>query len=118
MWIIVLILLLLGAHFNGTAFVPGDRAWFGWPFGKDSRPLLGFVGGLPGQEGAVITPLLAGVAVLGFLAAVLALLGGHRRLALATRRRWRRRQADRLLQRAAGHPRPDPAPAGVHAGAV
>lgn len=76
MTIIVFALLAFAAHFNLTAFVPAEagKAWFGWPFAADTRPWLGLIGGLPSQGGSVITPLLAGVAGLGFLGALLGLL--------------------------------------------
>lgn len=72
---VVLILLLLGAHFAGTAFVPGPKASVIWPFGADSRPVLAGIGGLPSQSGSVVTPVLAGAAVIAFVLAFLALLG-------------------------------------------
>ncbi|MFZ0546819.1 MAG: hypothetical protein WAM60_15340 [Candidatus Promineifilaceae bacterium] len=75
MRIVVLVLLFLGAHFAGTAFVPGPRASIVWPFGNDSRPLLAGVGGLPTQSGGVVTPVLAGLSVLAFVAAFAALVG-------------------------------------------
>jgi hypothetical protein len=73
--ILVVILLLLGIHFAGTVFVPGPVAQIYWPFGENSRPLIAGIGGLPKQRGSVIAPLLGGVAVLGFVAALLALFG-------------------------------------------
>jgi hypothetical protein len=75
MLIVVIILLLLGIHFAGTVFVPGPKARVYWPFGENSKPIIPFVGGLPKQGGSVLTPLLAGVAVLAYLAALLALFG-------------------------------------------
>src|SRR5262245_29298646 len=41
-----------------------------WPFAADSKPIVTFVGGLPGQPGGLVTALLAGVAVLLFLLAL------------------------------------------------
>jgi hypothetical protein len=77
MRIIVIVLLLLGVQFVLTAFAPAGagKAWFLWPFASDSKSWLGLVGGLPKQSGSAITPILAGLAGLGFLTGVLALLG-------------------------------------------
>jgi hypothetical protein len=77
MRILVFVLLLLGAHFSLTAFVPGaaGNAVFYWPWAADARPLLAGVGGLPQQGGSVLTPALAGIAGLCFLGAAAALLG-------------------------------------------
>jgi len=77
MKIIVIALLLLGAQFSLTAFAPAEKgkAWILWPFSADSHPWLSFIGGLPAQSGSILTPLLAGLAGLGFLAAVGSLLG-------------------------------------------
>jgi len=69
------ILLLFGLHFAGTVFVPGATAKIYWPFGENSRPLVKGIGGLPKQGGSVAAALLGGLAVLGFLAALLALFG-------------------------------------------
>lgn len=70
---LVLFLLLLGAHFSLTPFAPAPKAWSGWPFSVESRSWLSFVGGLPSQSGGLATPVLAGLAGLGFLAAALGL---------------------------------------------
>lgn len=72
---LVFILLLLGALFSLTAFTPAapGKAGLLWPFAADSRPIVGFVGGLPGQSSSVVTPFLAGVAGVFFLAAVVGL---------------------------------------------
>jgi hypothetical protein len=77
MRIIVALLLLLGAQFSLTAFAPtaAGRAWLLWPFAADVQPVLSGIGGLPQQSGSVLTPLLAGVSGLGFLAAALGLFG-------------------------------------------
>lgn len=75
MRIVVLILLLLGAHFAGTAFVPGPKASIVWPFGVDSRPVLAGIGGMQSQSNGFVTPLLAGGAVAAFAAAFASLLG-------------------------------------------
>ena len=75
MRIVVLILLFLGAHFAGTVFVPGQKATVIWPLGVGSRPVLAGVGGMPSQSGSVASPLLAGIAVLAFAAAIAAVLG-------------------------------------------
>jgi len=73
--ILVLVLLLLGAHFSLTPFAPAQagKARFYWPFAADSRSILSRVGGLPSQSGSIVTPLLGGLAGLCFLAAVPAL---------------------------------------------
>jgi len=77
MRIIVLVLLIVAAHFSLIPFAPtsAGKAWFMWPFAADSKSWLGFVGGLPRQSGSVVTPLLAGLAGLGLLAAALGLFG-------------------------------------------
>jgi len=69
---VVFILLLLGALFCLTAFAPAaaGKAGLLWPFAADSKPIVDFAGGLPGQSGSVLTPFLAGVAGVFFLAAV------------------------------------------------
>jgi len=74
---VVTALLILGAQLSLTAFVPAPagKAWLLWPFAEDSKPWLGGIGGLPRQRGSVVTPVLAGSAGLGFLAAALGLLG-------------------------------------------
>ena len=71
---LVALLLLLGAHFSLTAFVPGapGKALFYWPWAADSKPILGFLGG---SLKGVLTPLFAAVAGLGLLGAFLALVG-------------------------------------------
>lgn len=73
---ILIILLALAAHFSATPFAPAPAgtAKFYWPFAADSKPWLGFIGGLP-AAGGIVTPLLAGVAALGFIASLLALFG-------------------------------------------
>jgi len=70
MRIIVIVLLLLGAHFSLAPFAPAQtgQATFYWPFARDSKPIFNDIGGLA-------TLLFAGVAGLCFLAAALALLG-------------------------------------------
>ena len=74
---VILILLLLAAHFSLTPFAPAPvgKGTFYWPFAADSKPWLAGIGGLPQQSGRVITPLLAGLAGACFLAAALSLLG-------------------------------------------
>ena len=76
MKIILTALLILAAHFSATPFAPAPAgtAKFYWPFAADSRPWLGFIGGLP-ASGGLVTALLAGIAALGFLASLLALFG-------------------------------------------
>ncbi|MDL1945087.1 hypothetical protein FBQ99_22450 [Chloroflexi bacterium CFX2] len=73
---ILIVLLALAAHFSATPFAPAPAgtAKFYWPFAADSKPWLGFIGGLP-AAGGIVTPLLAGVAALGFIASLLALFG-------------------------------------------
>jgi len=69
---IVFILLLLGALFCLTAFAPAaaGKAGLLWPFAADSKPIVSFVGGLPGQASSIVTTFFAGVAGVFFLAAV------------------------------------------------
>lgn len=78
MWILILILLLLGAQLNLSAIVPlqiGDSAapwWVGgrllWPFGLETRTLL------QGDLLNTVTPILAITSAIFFLMAVAALL--------------------------------------------
>lgn len=77
MYYLVLVLLIAAAHFNLTPFAPtkAGQAWIGWPFAADSKSWAGVLVGLPSQSGSIITPLLAGVAGVGFLAAAACLLG-------------------------------------------
>lgn len=67
----------MGAHFSLTASAPAPvgKAWLLWPFAADSKTVLSAVGGLPAQAGSVLTPALAGLAGLAFLAAALSLFG-------------------------------------------
>jgi len=67
--VIVVVLLLLAAHFSLTPFAPAPagRATFYWPFATDSRPILAGSG--------ILTPLFAGLAGLCLVAAVAALFG-------------------------------------------
>jgi len=75
MHIVVMALLVIAAHFSLTPFAPAPagQAKFYWPFAADSKSWLGFIGGLPSQPGSVVTPILAGLAGLGFLAAAVSL---------------------------------------------
>jgi len=73
MRIIVLVMLVISAHFSLTAFAPGPKAWTAWPFGLESKSWLGIIGGLPSQHGGLATTLLAAVAGLGLLAAAISL---------------------------------------------
>lgn len=77
MKIFVIVLLALAAHFNATPFspAPAGTAKIYWPFATDSKPWLGFIGGLPSQSGSILTPLMAGIATLGFIVALLPLFG-------------------------------------------
>jgi hypothetical protein len=80
MHIIVAMLLLLGAQFSLTAFAPAQpgKAWLLWPFAADAQPTLNGIGGLPQQSGSVLTPLLAGLSGLAFLARAYPQSGGSR----------------------------------------
>jgi hypothetical protein len=73
-WLIA-VFLIISAHFSLTAFAPAKtgKASFFWPFSADSRSWLGFIGGLPGQSGSALTPIIAGLAGLGYIAAVVGL---------------------------------------------
>jgi hypothetical protein len=77
MRIVVLVLLLLGAHLSLTAFAPAEagKAWLLWPFAADSKPVLSGFGGLPAEGGSLLTAALAGLAGLAFLAAAACLFG-------------------------------------------
>jgi len=68
MRILVAVLLVVGAHFSLTALIPGPKALFYWPFGPESKPIIGIGAG-------VFTPLLAVIAGVCLLAAAAALLG-------------------------------------------
>lgn len=80
MWILILVLLLLGAQLNLAAIVPlqaGDPQppwWVGgrliWPFAVETRTLLP-----PGDLLNTLTPILAVSSALCFLLAAAALLG-------------------------------------------
>lgn len=74
---VIIIVLLLAAHFSLTVFVPGaaGKAAFYWPWAADTQPVLAGIGGVPQQGGGFITPSLAGIAGLCLLGAVAALLG-------------------------------------------
>jgi hypothetical protein len=79
MWILMLVLLLLGAQLNLTALVPlqaGDPPppwWVGgrllWPFAVETRTLIP-----PGDALNALTPILAIVSATFFLLAAAALL--------------------------------------------
>lgn len=79
MWILVLVLLLLGAQLNLTAIVPLQAGgapppwWVGgrllWPFAVETRTLIP-----PGGVLDTITPILAIVSAILFLLAAAALL--------------------------------------------
>ena len=68
---LVIVTLLLGAHFALTAIAPGEKALFYWPFAKDSKPTLDVLG----SATKPVTQLLSVVAGLCFLASVGAILG-------------------------------------------
>lgn len=70
MRILVAVLLVLGAHFSLTALIPGPKALFYWPFGPESKPIIGAGIG-------VLRPVLsviAGVCLLGAAAALFGLI--------------------------------------------
>lgn len=79
MWIVILVLLFLGAQLNLTALVPlqaGDAPppwWVGgrllWPFAVETRTLLP-----PGDALNTLTPILAIASAMCFLLAAAALL--------------------------------------------
>lgn len=77
MRIVVIVLLLLGAHFSLTVFAPAQagKAMFYWPFAHDSKPILNNIGGLLKVGESIVTSLLGAVAGLSFLAAVITLFG-------------------------------------------
>jgi hypothetical protein len=78
-------LLFLGWHFATTFFVPAGapqtRGWVIWPFGQESRPLLGAFQGVlaphavPAEPAPTVALLLAAMASLGFLVALAGLFG-------------------------------------------
>ena len=68
---VVIIVLLLGAHFALTAIAPGAKELIYWPFAKDSKPRLNVLG----SASRPATQLLSVVAGLCFAASVLAILG-------------------------------------------
>lgn len=73
MRITVIVLLFFGAHFSMTANLPtqAGKAWLMWPFAVDSQPLLKLSRPLLGT----ITRLLSALAAVGFIVALLSLLG-------------------------------------------
>ena len=68
---LVIITVLLGAHFALTAIAPGEKALFYWPFAKNSKPSLDILG----SATKPVTQLFSVVAGLCFLASVMAILG-------------------------------------------
>src|SRR5512136_1715234 len=68
MHILVAVLLIVGAHFSLTALIPGPKALVYWPFGPESKPIIGVGTGAP-------TQLLAVIAGASLLAAAAALFG-------------------------------------------
>lgn len=72
---LLIVLLLLGAHFSLTALVPGQKAWLGWPFAVNSQPALAGGGALTQPLSQTMTPLLALISSAAFLTAVLSLIG-------------------------------------------
>jgi hypothetical protein len=73
-WLLA-VLFVVAAHFSLTPFAPATtgKAWLFWPFSADSRSWLGFAGGLPAQSGSTLIPIIAGLAGIGFIAAVVGL---------------------------------------------
>ncbi len=72
---LILVLLFVSAHFSLTPFAPAGagKARLLWPFSADSKSWAGFIGGLPAQSGSALTPIIAGLAGLGFIAAAVGL---------------------------------------------
>ena len=70
---IVIISLILGAHFALTAIAPGEagKILSYWPFAKDSKPTLGFLG----SATKPLSQALSVIAGLCFLASAIALFG-------------------------------------------
>ena len=71
MRILVIALLIFGAHFNLTANVPGLQALIYWPFATSTKPAIALFGAYPNAP----TQLLSVVAGLCFIAALLAIFG-------------------------------------------
>ncbi len=69
---LIFILLLLGAIFSLTAFMPATAGSAGllWPFVVNAKPIIDFVGGPLGQSNSIVTLSLAGIACLFFLTAL------------------------------------------------
>ncbi|MBI5959551.1 MAG: hypothetical protein HY866_12495 [Chloroflexi bacterium] len=74
---VIVVLLLLAAHFSLTPFAPAPEGKdkFYWPFAADSKPALDGVGGLP-SAGGLLTIILAAAAGLGFLLAAAGVVFG------------------------------------------
>lgn len=72
---LLIVFLLLGAHFSLTALAPGQKAWVGWPFAVNAQPALAGVGALVQPFSQRVTPLLALISGAAFLTAVLSLIG-------------------------------------------
>lgn len=70
---LLFVLFLVSVHFSLTPFAPGSKSWILWPFSQESKSWLGFVGGMPVQSGSALTPIIAGLAGLGFIAAIVGL---------------------------------------------
>lgn len=71
-WLVV-VFLVLGAHFSLTAIAPGEagKALFYWPFAKDSQPTIGVFG----SATKMIAQVLSIIAGLCLLASAAALIG-------------------------------------------
>jgi protein-S-isoprenylcysteine O-methyltransferase Ste14 len=71
----IFVLLLLGILFGVSTFVPAAAGHAGllWPFAADTKPIVASLHESPRQSGNVITPFLAGIACLFYLAAVVGL---------------------------------------------
>lgn len=70
---LVIVSLVVGAHFALTAIAPGEagKARFYWPFAQDSRPTLDLLG----SATKPLTQILSVIAGLCFLASAVALFG-------------------------------------------
>lgn len=74
---IIVLLLIVGAHFSLTPFAPAQpgKASLIWPFALDSKPIIRGIGGLAQPPASLITRVLAAVAGIGFITAAVGLFG-------------------------------------------